>query len=241
MTIKAIIFDVDGTLADTEDGHRMSFNKAFAENGLDWSWDVALYDRLLKVTGGKERIKYFVESFSSGFTKPDNFEEFVKHLHKVKTAHYTTMLREGRIPLRPGIKQLIGDARAAGITLAIATTTTPENVSALLEVGLGKSWADYFAANGCGDIVPHKKPAPDIYFWVLDKLGLPADACIALEDSENGLRSSLAAGVKTFVTINHYTRNQNFTGAAGVFDDLSNLENFYRATGLPLPKPKITV
>ncbi|TAN86842.1 MAG: HAD family hydrolase [Gallionella sp.] len=235
MTIKAIIFDVDGTLADTEDGHRKSFNKAFAECGLDWCWDVALYDKLLKVTGGKERIKYFVESFLTGFTKPEDFEAFVKHLHKVKTAHYTAMLREGHIPLRPGIKQLIRDAHEAGITLAIATTTTPENVSALLEMGLGKNWADFFAANGCGDIVPHKKPAPDIYFWVLEKMRLPAADCIALEDSENGLRSSIAAGIKTFVTTNHYTRNQDFTGAAAVFDDLSNLGDFYRATGVPLP------
>jgi len=241
MTIKAIIFDVDGTLADTEDGHRKSFNKAFAENGLDWNWDVALYDKLLKVTGGKERIKYFVSDFLTGYTKPDNFDEFVKHLHKVKTAHYTAMLGGGHIPLRPGIKQLIHDMHAAGITLAIATTTTPENVTALLEVGLGRNWADYFAANGCGDIVPHKKPAPDIYFWVLDKIGLPAADCIALEDSENGLRSSLAAGIKTFVTTNHYTRNQNFAGATGVFDDLSDLGDFYRKSGLPLPKQLLSV
>jgi len=236
MTIKAILFDVDGTLADTEDGHRKSFNKAFAENNLPWNWDVELYDKLLKVTGGKERIKYFVDSFLTGYTKPADFEEFVKHLHKVKTAHYTAMLRDGQIPLRPGIKQLIRDARAAGITLAIATTTSPENVSTLLEVGLGKDWADYFAANGCGDIVPHKKPAPDIYFWVLDKLTIAPQDCIALEDSVNGLRASLAAGIKTYITTNHYTRNQDFAGAAGVFDDLSDLGAFYRATGLPLPK-----
>jgi HAD superfamily hydrolase (TIGR01509 family) len=234
MNIKAIIFDVDGTLADTEDGHRKSFNKAFAECGLDWSWDVALYDKLLKVTGGKERIKYFVSDFLKDFDKPADYEGFVKNLHAVKTVHYTTMLREGHIPLRPGIKQLIDDARQAGLTLAIATTTTPENVAALLEVGLGKDWAEYFAANGCGDIVPHKKPAPDIYFWVLEKMGIPAADCIALEDSENGLRSSLAAGIKTYVTINHYTRNQKFEGAAGVFDDLSDLGGFYKASGLPL-------
>jgi len=236
MTIKAIIFDVDGTLADTEDGHRMSFNKAFAENGLDWNWDVALYDKLLKVTGGKERIKYFVSDFLQNFDKPADFDGFVKNLHAIKTQHYTTMIGEGNVPLRPGVKQLIHDAHAAGITLAIATTTTPENVTALLEVGLGKDWADLFAANGCGDIVPHKKPAPDIYFWVLEKMGLAATDCIALEDSENGLRSSLAAGIKTYVTTNHYTRNHDFTGAAAVFDDLSNLEQFYQATGLTLGK-----
>ncbi len=232
MTIKAIIFDVDGTLADTEDGHRQSFNKAFAENGLDWNWDVALYDKLLKVTGGKERIKYFVSDFLQGYTKPDNFDDFVKHLHAVKTGHYTAMLREGAIPLRPGIKQLIHDARAAGITLAIATTTTAENVSALLEVGLGKDWASYFAANGCGDIVPKKKPAPDIYNWVLDKLALQPGECIALEDSYNGLHSALAAGIKTFITTNPYTHTQNFTGAAAVLNDLSNLPAFYQMSGL---------
>lgn len=234
MTIKAIIFDVDGTLADTEDGHRRSFNKAFAESGLDWKWDDALYHKLLKVTGGKERIKYFVSDFLTGYEKPADFDEFVKKLHALKTVHYTTMLGEGNIPLRPGIKQLIKDAHRAGFRLAIATTTTPENVSALLEVGLGKDWADYFSANGCGDIVPLKKPAPDIYFWVLEKLGLDAADCIALEDSENGIRSSLAAGIKTYVTTNTYTREQDFTGAAGVFDDLSDLQGFYRASGLPL-------
>ena len=236
MAIKAIIFDVDGTLADTEDGHRLSFNKAFAENGLDWQWDVALYDKLLKVTGGKERIKYFVESFLTGFNKPQDFDEFVKHLHKVKTAHYTSILREGHIPLRPGIKKLIEETHAAGITLAIATTTTPENVSALLEVGLGKDWEKYFSANGCGDIVPAKKPAPDIYFWVMEKLGLTAADCIALEDSYNGLRASLAANIKTYVTVNPYTAKQDFTGAAAVFDDLSDLDRFYRVAGIALSK-----
>ncbi len=241
MTIKAIIFDVDGTLADTEDAHRKSFNKAFSECGLDWNWDVALYDKLLKVTGGKERIKYFVETCLQDFSKPADYERFVKDLHAVKTRYYAEMLGDGHVQLRPGIKQLILDAHAANIKLAIATTTTPENVSTLLEIGLGRNWADYFAANGCGDIVPHKKPAPDIYFWVLDKTGLSAAECIALEDSENGLRSSLAAGIKTFVTVNYYTRNQNFAGAAGVFDDLSDLSSFYRAAGLPLPKPRISV
>ena len=236
MAIKAIIFDVDGTLADTEDGHRLSFNKAFAENGLDWQWDVALYDKLLKVTGGKERIKYFVESFLTGFNKPQDFDEFVKHLHKVKTAHYTSMLREGHIPLRPGIKKLIEETHAAGITLAIATTTTPENVSALLEVGLGKDWEKYFSANGCGDIVPDKKHAPDIKFWVMEKLRLTAEHCIQLEDSYNGLRASLAANIKTYVTVNPYTAKQDFTGAAAVFDDLSDLDRFYRVAGIALSK-----
>lgn len=232
MTIKAIIFDIDGTLADTEDAHRIAFNQAFAENGLDWNWDVALYDKLLKVTGGKERIRYYVESYLPDFAKPADYDGFVKHLHVVKTGHYTTMLREGSIPLRPGIKQLISDARNAGILLAIATTTSPENVSALLEVGLGKDWTRNFAANGCGDIVPLKKPAPDIYNWVLNELKLPPQDCIALEDSNNGLRSALAAGIKTYITTNPYTCKQDFSGAVAVFDDLSDLPRFYKVIGL---------
>ncbi len=236
MTIKAIIFDVDGTLADTEDAHRIAFNKAFAENHLDWNWDVALYDKLLKVTGGKERIKYFVESFLPEFEKPADYDGFVKHLHLVKTGHYTAMLAAGNIPLRPGIKQLINDAHASGMQLAIATTTSPENVATLLEVGLGEGWRSYFASIGCGDIVPNKKPAPDIYYWVLNDLGLASGDCIALEDSNNGLRSSLAAGIKTFITLNPYTRNQDFTGAAAVFDDLGDLDSFYRISGLALSK-----
>jgi beta-phosphoglucomutase-like phosphatase (HAD superfamily) len=232
MTIKAIIFDVDGTLADTEDAHRIAFNKAFAENNLPWNWDVALYDKLLKVTGGKERIKYFVESFLTGFNKPADYEGFVKNLHVVKTGHYTAMLRDGLIPLRPGIKQLIADAHRAGLKLAIATTTSPENVAGLLEVGLGKDWASNFAANGCGDIVPHKKPAPDIYNWVLNELMLAPGECIALEDSYNGLRSALAAGIRTYITTNPYTCKQDFTGAAGVFEDLGDLAGFYKVIGL---------
>ena len=234
MTIKAIIFDVDGTLADTEDAHRKSFNKAFAENNLDWNWDVALYDKLLKVTGGKERIKYYVSDFRTDFKKPDNWDDFVKKLHAVKTIHYTAMMRAGDVPLRPGIKQLINDARKAGITLAIATTTTPENVGALLEVGLGSDWGSYFASVGCGDIVPKKKPAPDIYNFVLAELKMSPANCIALEDSNNGLRSSLAAGIKTYITTNQYTRNQDFSGAAEVFEDLSNLQAFYKTSGLTL-------
>ena len=237
MTIKAIIFDVDGTLADTEDAHRIAFNKAFAENDLPWNWDVALYDKLLKVTGGKERIKYFIESYLPDFKKPANYETFVKNLHVQKTAHYTAALCDGHIPLRPGIKQLITDAHKAGIRLAIATTTSPENVSALLEVGLGRDWAKHFDAVGCGDIVPLKKPAPDIYNWVLNELTLAPQDCIALEDSYNGLRSALAAGIKTYVTMNPYTHKQDFSGAAGVFDDLSDLPHFYSVTGLRIQKP----
>ena len=232
MTIKAIIFDVDGTLADTEDAHRMAFNKTFADHQLPWNWDVALYDKLLKVTGGKERIKHYIADYLTDFTPPENLDDFVKQLHLEKTAHYTNMLSDGRIVLRPGIKQLITEAHRAGMRLAIATTTSPENVDALLKVNLGDDWQKYFDSVGCGDIVPHKKPAPDIYHWVLDELKLAPQECIALEDTNNGLRASLGAGIKTYITTNAYTLQQDFTGAEAIFKDLSRLEAFYQATGL---------
>lgn len=232
MKIQAIIFDVDGTIADTEETHRVSFNRAFSEKKLDWNWDVSLYNKLLKVTGGKERIKYFVETYLPDYKKPDKYEEFINKLHMVKTSYYTTMLKKGLIPFRPNIKKLIIDAKKANIRLAIATTTSPENVTALMEQEFGKDYETMFDAIGCGDIVSKKKPAPDIYVWVLNQMKLKPDNCIALEDSENGLKSSLAAGIKTFITTNLYTQQQDFTGAAAVYKDLSNLEEFYRLAEL---------
>jgi HAD superfamily hydrolase (TIGR01509 family) len=223
MTLHALLFDVDGTLADTErDGHRPAFNQAFADAGLDWHWDVALYGKLLAVTGGKERMKYYIDHFRPDYRKPDNFDELVADLHKAKTRHYSALAAQGGIPMRPGVKRLLVQARTAGLRLAIATTTTPENVTVLLEHSLGAGTQNWFEVIAAGDIVPVKKPAPDIYHWALDKMGLDAADCLAFEDSENGLRASLGAGLKTLVTINDYTLNHDFTGAAVVLSDLGD-------------------
>ena len=133
MTPEALIFDVDGTLADTErDGHRVAFNTAFIEAGLDWHWDVDLYGELLAVTGGKERMRHYVERYRPDYRKPADFDALIARLHAAKTRHYTALLGRGGIPLRPGVRRLIEEARARGVRLAIATTTTPDNVSALL-------------------------------------------------------------------------------------------------------------
>jgi len=227
--LKALLFDVDGTLADTErDGHRPAFNAAFREFGLDWDWDVPLYGELLAVTGGKERMKYYIERFRPDYEKPTDFDELVAELHKAKTRHYTKLLAEGGIPLRPGVERLLRESREAGLTLAVATTTTPENVTALLRHSLAEDGADWFAVIAAGDIVPAKKPAPDIYVWALRQLGLSPEECLAFEDSENGIRSSRGAGLKTVVTVNDYTLAHDFTGALAVLTDLGEEGAPYR-------------
>ena len=219
--LKALLFDVDGTLADTErDGHRPAFNAAFREFGLDWDWDVALYGQLLEVTGGKERMKFYVERFRPDYRKPADFDGLVAELHKAKTRHYTELLAQGGIPLRPGVKRLLQEARDAGLVLGVATTTTPENVTALLRHSLAEDGADWFAVIAAGDIVPAKKPAPDIYVWAMQQLGLTPEQCLAFEDSENGIRASRGAGLKTVATVNDYTRGHDFSGALAVLSDL---------------------
>ena len=219
---EALIFDVDGTLADTErDGHRPAFNAAFAEAGLDWEWSVELYGELLSVTGGKERIRHFIRNWSPAFRPPPDLDGFIADLHARKTAYYLTLLRTGAIPLRPGVLRLLTEARRAGVRLAIATTTTPENVSTLLECSEQPDLPGWFEVIAAGDIVPAKKPAPDIYELVLQDLGLPATACIAIEDSDNGVRSALGADLRALlVTVSSYTRDQDFSGAALVVDGL---------------------
>jgi beta-phosphoglucomutase-like phosphatase (HAD superfamily) len=222
--LQGLIFDVDGTLADTErDGHRPAFNAAFREAGLDWEWDEPLYGELLAVTGGKERIAHFVARHRPEFAMLPDYAERVAALHKAKTRHYTRLAASGAIPLRPGVAHLLAEARAARLRLAVATTTTPENVSALLVPALGPDAMAWFEIVGAGDVVPSKKPAPDIYLWVLERLRLPASACLAFEDSENGLKSSLGAGLATIVTPCDYTRGQDFAGATAVLESLDGL------------------
>ncbi len=219
--LHAVLFDVDGTLADTErDGHRVAFNAAFDELGLDWNWDIELYGELLQITGGKERIHHYIKNYDPAELERPSLDSWIASLHKVKTKHYVSLLEHGAIPLRPGVERLIRELRDAKIKIGIATTTTEANVTALLESTLGEDSLGWFDVIGAGDIVSGKKPEPDIYHWALQQLGLPAHQCVAVEDSENGLKASLAAGLDTLVTVNEYTRLQNFSGASLVVSDL---------------------
>jgi beta-phosphoglucomutase-like phosphatase (HAD superfamily) len=224
MALQALVFDVDGTLADTErDGHRPAFNAAFAHAGLPWHWGVDVYGGLLGVTGGKERIRHFCERHDPGFLDRPDADEAIAALHADKTRRYVALAASGRIRLRPGVARLVREARAAGTRLAIASTTHPENVMALLEVGLGHDAPGWFTVIGAGDVVPRKKPAPDIYIWVTERLGLAPEECLAVEDSSVGLQAAVTAGLPTVVTRSPYTVGDDTTGALAVLPDLSGV------------------
>ncbi len=220
-TLQAVIFDVDGTLAETErDGHRPAFNAAFREHGLAWEWGVELYGELLAVTGGKERIRRYMERYAPEMLGRDDLDAFIAGLHKAKTRHYVALMETGAIPPRPGVLRLLRELKAAGLRMAIATTTSPENVDALLRHTLHELPEGFFEVIGAGDIVPAKKPAPDIYAWVLERLDLPARACLALEDSRNGVLAARGAGLPVLVAESSYTAGEDFTGALAVLSDL---------------------
>ncbi len=225
--LEALLFDVDGTLADTErDGHRVAFNQAFTAAGLDWEWSVECYGRLLSVTGGKERIRHFLATELPEFRFEGDTDEAIAALHRSKTDYYTSLLGAGKIPLRPGVERLLREAMAAGLRLAISTTTTPANVEALLKHTLGTDSLDWFEVIAAGDIVPRKKPAPDIYLWAMERMGLAPASCLALEDSDNGVRSVIDAGIRSLVvTTNAYTVNHDFNGATLVLDQLGEPGN----------------
>lgn len=223
--LKALIFDVDGTLADTErDGHRVAFNLAFEKAGLDWQWSEALYGELLSVTGGKERILHYLNEYNRDFKRPDKLKEFIADLHKSKTYFYTRLLADGDIPLRTGVMRLINEVREAGLRLAIATTTTPENVTALLSHAMDEDAESWFEVIAAGDIVPAKKPAADIYDYALEKMNLKPQDCLVFEDSRNGILSAMGADLTTIITVNGYTRDDDFSGAAIVLDNMGDTD-----------------
>jgi len=216
----ALIFDVDGTLAETEELHRQAFNHAFVRHGLDWHWDRAVYKDLLRVTGGKERIRAYHGRRENASLLSD---ADIAELHRVKTAHYAELIETGCCPLRPGVTDLLTAAKARGQRLAIATTTSHGNIDALLSQALGKRWAADFDAIVAGDDVRDKKPAPDVYLEVLARLKLEASGCVAIEDSANGLIAASRANIPVLITRSMFFRDDDFSVARVVLDDLSGL------------------
>ena len=200
MTLEALIFDVDGTLADTEEAHRVAFNLAFERRRLNWAWSAAEYRELLKITGGKERIAAYIDSLPMDASSRRRLTETVPAIHADKTRFYSAVVADGAVPLREGVARLLDEALDAGCKLAIASTTTAVNIDALLSATLGPRGLDMFSVIACGDQVRAKKPAPDIFELALRGLDLLPEHVVAFEDSPNGLRAARAAGLRTVVT-----------------------------------------
>jgi HAD superfamily hydrolase (TIGR01509 family) len=217
---RALIFDVDGTMAETEEVHRRAFNDAFARVGLDWHWDPATYGKLLRVAGGKERISAFAMRKRS---MPLLSNREIAELHRIKTERYVELIATGGCPLRPGVEVLLRKARRRSQRLAIATTTSHANIDALLSVALGEDWAEWFEAIVAGDDVREKKPAPDVYLMMLARLSLPASRCIAIEDSRNGLVAASRAGIPVLFTRSAYFRDDDCSEALLAVDELTEI------------------
>jgi HAD superfamily hydrolase (TIGR01509 family) len=223
--LRGLVFDVDGTLADTEEAHRQAFNTAFRAQGLGWDWDRGTYTRLLTVSGGKERLRHHIACSRDALGDLDaaGLDATLSALHAAKTAAYERLVRDGGLALRPGVPDLIEAAGSAGLQLAIATTTTPANIDALLGGTLGSGWRALFAVVEDASTAPLKKPHPQVYVQALAGLGLAAAECLAFEDSDNGLRAARGAGIATIITPTAFTEGQDFSGAARVLPDLATL------------------
>ncbi|MBP9905040.1 MAG: HAD-IA family hydrolase [Rhodoferax sp.] len=237
--LKALIFDVDGTLADTESVHMAAFNHAFAEVGLGWVWSTDMYIGLLEISGGKERILHYWNQVNPAVRELDAhaLHDQIVRIHELKTAAYEAAVNSGAVSLRPGVLKLMDEALSAGLQLSIATTTSPVNIAALMRHAVGADWRLNFSAIGDASTAPIKKPHPQVYLQMLAALKLPAAACLAFEDSNNGLRAATAAGLGTIITPNPFTAHHDFTGALKVVPDLSHVtltalrqwQNFPRA------------
>jgi len=228
VSIKAIIFDVDGTLSETEEAHRQAFNQTFTEFGLPWVWSQELYGELLKTTGGKERMTTYLQNH---LNEPAD-QNKIAEIHKRKTVVYGELIASGAAALRPGIADLIEDAARNGVRVAVATTTNRPNVDRLAEACFGKAAGEVFEVISAGDEVENKKPAPDVFNLAVRGLGLDPSECVGLEDSRNGLLSCIGAGVPCVVSPGVYTLGSDFTEAVAVIDCFTKIDTVAKLNAL---------
>lgn len=218
--LQAIVFDMDGTLADTEEIHRQAFNLAFAEFDMPWQWSPDEYHDLLATSGGRERIRKFLLTKRERPRSTAALRQLSLAVHRRKSEHYRELLRTGHVTLRPGVRRLVLEAHERGIRLAIATSSSRRNVDTLLETAFDGGGPALFRAFATCDVVDDQKPAPAIYQFALAELGIEPAHAVAIEDSRNGNLSACAAGLATIITTHRYTRDNDFGGAALVLDQL---------------------
>ena len=223
--IKAIIFDCDGVLVDTErDAHRVGFNRAFAQFGIDAEWSIELYAKLLLTAGGKERMVVYFDEFGwpAGTETQEQKDALILDLHKAKTQITSDIVAD--LPVRPGILRIIDEAMANGVKLGVCTTSNPKFIDAVLDL-FGPERKAAFSFVHAGDVVKKKKPNPEIYELAKQTLGLPVNECIVIEDSRNGLLAATGAGYPTLITVSTYTAEEDFSEAAAVVPELGDAPN----------------
>ena len=228
MNLSAVLFDVGGTIAESEEIHRISFNEAFKEYGLSWYWDEAIYKELVIVGGGKERINYYIKRAWPEMLKQKNLSNYVNTLHKLKSQIYVEHLNEIKIQARPGVIRLLNELRTAKIRLAIVSDTLEQNLLNLFKKGLDIDPTEWFEVIAHGDCVDYKKPSPDLYMWALEKLQLHPNSCLAIEDAPRGMLSAHEAGLKVIVTPSKYTKEEKFDLASLVVSDLGEPNNPFK-------------
>lgn len=222
-SLKAILFDCDGVIAETErDGHRAAFNRAFKEKSIDARWSVEEYAEMLKIAGGKERMKAYFSQHRNLLPPQVDMDEFVADLHKRKTQIFMEMSVKGELPIRAGIRRIITEARQAKILLAVCSTSNELSVKSLIKALLGESGLVWFAGIFAGDVVSRKKPAPDVYDMAKRRFNLAGEDCIVIEDTRNGLEAAKAAGMRCVVTPSFYSIDENFTAADLVVSTLGD-------------------
>lgn len=239
MTLEALLFDVDGTLADTEShGHLPAYNRAFRDLDLDWQWSRGLYRDLLEVPSGRERIAHYMNHYNPDLGKHDaaaqaDQDAWVKRVHERKSRWFRQRLQSGDVPLREGVERLMTEAHDAGLRIAIVTNASTATLQPFLEYALGDRLRDYIDTVVSGERVAHKKPAPDVYRVACQDLGCQPHQCVAIEDSAMGLEAAYAAGVPALVTVNDDTTDRGLAHASLVVDSLGEPDKPVRVINSP--------
>ena len=228
MKLNAVFFDVDGTIAETEDLHRRSFNESFKEFSLDWYWDEAIYKELIQMGGGQERIKHYINRAWPEMLNYKNLTKYISSIHKIKNEIYEDYLTESSIRLRPGVLRLITELREKEVKLGLVSSTSEENVNNLFQKGLKIELNDYFDIVAHGECTINKKPSPEIYEWILEKLKLPPQSCVVIEDSPRGLEAAVGANLRVIITPSVFTENEKFNGAKLVISDLGDYKKPFK-------------
>jgi len=229
MELNAVFFDVDGTIAETEEYHRKSFNESFKEFSLDWFWDEAIYKELINIGGGKERIMFHLKKAWPEMLEYKNLSNYVDSIHKIKNEIYDDYINDSKINARPGVFRLIEELKTNNISIALVSATSEENILNLFNKGFDIDPYEMFDLVAHGDCTKLKKPSPEIYEWTLQKLQLPSEACVAIEDSPRGLESSNNANIKTIITPSKLTLGEKFKGAKLVVSNLGEPDKPFEA------------